>query len=576
MGNYTIKETSNGKKTLIYKNEKEIRIHSAYDPEKETNRTVSQFDKGRCSYILITGLGLGYHLKALHEKYPETPQIIIEHDQEVVELTKKHFPDHIKDSIVITPETDYSTIFENIDMTGFIGVSHYVHKPSYGLYSEYYSMTLRDINQYISSKISDLLTRFEFEERWIKNIFSNLHHLTHSIPVKSLFGKFKGYPGIIISAGPSLRKNIDVLESIKEKALLVSVDTAIKVLEKKNIKPHIVMTLDAQKYSLKHFTGLSASSTVLLADLVSYPEVMRTYKGDKIISTTSKYYPDENGNLQRETTPVMDWIEQYIAPIGDIQSGGSVATSVFDLLLNLGCDPIILVGQDLAYTGREIHCSGSYHNDDWLPITTRFINLDTINQQVVRKRKIKYIESYGGKGTVVSDFVFDLYRGWFEDSAKKVPITVINATEGGGRIANTKEEDLKSLSKKLKVHKITPSEILLNEIKNCKTVDIQILKNSIEKTLKNIHSLEEDLNNIGENNAELIKDVIEIIETTDLKMIYNPLLRKTNMYIIRKNLDGAEIFTTLKRELTSATEKLSTFFKTTIETIDLISKSSNK
>ena len=116
----------------------------------------------------------------------------------------------------------------------------------------------------------------------------------------------------------------------------------------------------------------------------------------------------------------MDWVEAHAGPVGDIQSGGSVATSAFDLLLNLGCSPIILVGQDLAYTGREIHCSGTHHNDEWLPRYTRFYNLDTINQNVVRRRKIKYVPAYGGAGTVISDFVFDLYRGWFEDSARKV------------------------------------------------------------------------------------------------------------------------------------------------------------
>ncbi len=95
---------------------------------------------------------------------------------------------------------------------------------------------------------------------------------------------------------------------------------------------------------------------------MSCPAILRSYGGPRILSTTSKYFTDRHGNTRRETTPVMDWIERYTEPIGDIQSGGSVATSAFDLLLNLGCDPVILVGQDLAYTGREIHSSGTYHN----------------------------------------------------------------------------------------------------------------------------------------------------------------------------------------------------------------------
>ena len=205
------------------------------------------------------------------------------------------------------------------------------------------------------------------------------------------------------------------------------------------------MTLDSQKYSLKHFLGLMDSEAILLADIVSCPRLVESYKGKKLLSTTSKFYNDSEGNYKRETTPVWDWMESHTGPIGDIQSGGSVATSVFDLLLNLGCSSIILVGQDLAYTGREIHCTGTHHNDDWLPKTSRFSNLETINQNVIRKRKIKYIEAYKGKGTVISDFVLNIYRFWFKESAEKVNIPVINATEGGVRIDNTIEKTLQEV-----------------------------------------------------------------------------------------------------------------------------------
>ena len=60
--------------------------------------------------------------------------------------------------------------------------------------------------------------------------------------------------------------------------------------------------------------------------------------------------------------------------LGDVQSGGSVATSGLDLLRGLGYDPIILIGQDRAYTGREIHSTGTHHNEKWLINLSRIIN----------------------------------------------------------------------------------------------------------------------------------------------------------------------------------------------------------
>ena len=108
--------------------------------------------------------------------------------------------------------------------------------------------------------------------------------------VRDLFGAFAGIPGVIISAGPSLRGNLRFLEGMRDRALLVAVDTAAPVLQKRNIVPHLIMTLDAQKHSIKHFMGLRESGAALIADLVCFPPVIRSYRGPRIVSTTSKYY----------------------------------------------------------------------------------------------------------------------------------------------------------------------------------------------------------------------------------------------------------------------------------------------
>jgi len=460
MGSFKLENTASGHKTLIYTDRKEYRLHSAYNPVKEAERAVESFKPGRSSLIIVSGLALAYHIKQLKEKYPEHRIIAIEKHQEITEITKKTYPENIKDIFIINSQNELPGLFEEIDISSIRVISAYFYSTLYALFKDYYDSILKDIKEYISSKFSDLLTRFEFEENWVGNIFKNLHNIYTSVPVRELFGKFKGMPGIIVSAGPSLKKNVMCLKELQDKALIVSVDTALHVLQKNNITPHLVMTLDSQKYSLKHFMGLKNFEPVLIADVVCYPRVVDYYKGKKIISTTSKYYTDESGKVRRETTPAWDWVEQHTGSIGDIQSGGSVATSIFDLFLNLGCSPIILVGQDLAYTGREIHCTGTYHNDEWLPKTTRVLNLETINQNVIRKRKIKYVEAYGCKGKVISDFVFDIYKYWFKDSAGKIDIPVINATEGGAGIRNTEEKSLKEIVINAKNPANSPSVII--------------------------------------------------------------------------------------------------------------------
>jgi hypothetical protein len=553
LSGYFLKETPAGSKTLLYSGNREIKIHSAYDPVKESERAVSSFKRGRSSLIMVSGLGLAYHIEALQKRFPDAQIIVIEKEKEVISLAGEVNPGILNTIEVIQSEADLPMIFEEINMSGFRGISHYIHRPSYLISREFYDSIAQNIKQYISSKVSDLLTRFEFEERWVDNIFTNLHETCSSGLAADLFGRFKGYPGIIVSAGPSLRKNAHILNSLKERALILSVDTAAKALEKNGVIPHFIMTLDAQKHSVKHFLGLKNQSPALLADIVSYPAILRKYSGRKFISTTSKYYISSQNENIRETTPVMDWLEKSIQPVGDIQSGGSVATSALDLMMNLGCDPIILVGQDLAYTGREIHCSGTHHNDDWLQKINRVLNLDTINQRVIRKRKIKYVESFGGEGKTISDFVLDLYKSWFEDSAQKISQEIINATEGGARIKNTIEKKLLQITEETPEKEKTPDKIIA-ECQNPGTRNPQKLIKRLESALEQLSELKKSAEKGLEGSTT--PDIPDLINKYDLMQLLNPYLRKSETYVLRHDISGKEAEDIFYKGLIQAHNKL--------------------
>lgn len=560
MKNYLVEETRSGFKTLTYKEpaaKRDIRLHSAYDPVKEAERTVSGFTAGRASVIIVSGLALGYHVDHIIKKYGDYQILILEKDNEVLEICRNNNPGIFNKAVVITSPEEIENYFERVDFILFKGIVSYIHKPSYQIDPSFYDEMIKNITRYVSSRVSDLLTRFEFEEKWIRNIFKNIKHLSSSAGIGRFFGAFKGYPGIIVSAGPSLKNNIHELAALSDRAVIVAVDTAFKVLSRHNIKPHFVVTLDAQKYSLKHFLGAAEGETVLVADVVSCPSILHSYKGARCISTTAKYYTDSNGIMCRETTPLMDWVEKFTGYFGDIQSGGSVATTVFDMLLNFGCDPIILVGQDLAYTGREIHCTGTYHNDDWIPGLNRFKNLECINQGVIRKRKIKYVPGYGSGKPVITDFVFDLYRSWFEDSASRVSVKVINSTEGGAVIKNTVEKKLKNALTEKNSDK-SPASVI-NEIFNR---GVGVPSESLEKSLMDsfieidkIISMFEPSNQNDNYNEDLIK----MIESEKLYPLFRPLLRKINIYLTRRNIDEKEAKKMYLEEVRIAAMKLSDY-----------------
>jgi hypothetical protein len=547
---YSIVKAKNGQCALVLKKDgRETRLNSLYDPLKESERMVSTFNPGRSSLILVTGLALGYHIDILHNKYPHHILIVLEPEKDVIYLCKKERSSVLKKCVIIGNDRDLETFFETFNMSDFRGIALFTYRPSYQLDPDFYSYYSENIKKYLTSKVSDLLTRFEFEEEWIHNIFSNIHHIYKHPSVSSLHNAFKNTPAVIVSAGPSLRKNMKQLRMIQNKALIVAVDTALPVLIRSGIEPHIVMTLDAQKHSIKHFKGWPSPETTLIADMVSYPKILRDYKGNAFLSSTSKFYTDANGKLARETTPSIDWFEKYTTVPGDIQSGGSVATSVFDLFLTLGCDPILLVGQDLAYTGREIHCSGTHHNDAWLPLCNRLKNLDTINQQVIRKRSIKRIPSWGQNDDVISDFVFDLYRQWFEDSAAKVDVAVYNCTEGGGKILNTIEKPLNHFVETLPDLKKDPKEIMASKT-HAGAKDYKKLLSAMDKTINFLKSLPSVDMYIDHKN--LMKD----IDKNGLLELLSPFLRKTEIILTRKEFTPKEALQKVHRDIEIAAQKL--------------------
>lgn len=548
---YIIKEAKSGAKTLTFKTpESEIRIHSAYDPEKEAARSTEKFSAKPGSVILVSGAGLGYHLKYLKRKFPDHIIIAAESDPQLLKTALKTCPENFKGITICSDERDLPEILEGIDITLFKGISSYTHNPSYKMDPEFYDNFFKEMSRFISSRVSDLLTRFEFEEKWALNILRNTGNLLKALPVKNIFGAFRGYPGIIVSAGPSLRKNVKVLQNLRKKAVIVCVDTALKVLDRHGIEPHFVMTLDAQKHSVKHFFGLKKILPPLIADAVSCPAILRDYKGIKIAGTTTKFHTAPDGTSVHENTPLMDWFQAHSGTLGDIQSGGSVATSAFDLLLSLGCSQIILAGQDLAYTGREIHASGTHHNDGWLAQTTRFLNLDTINQKVVRKRKIKHVEAFGGNGTVVSDFVFDLYKSWFEDSAARVKIRVINSTEGGAKIKNCEETELEELARTLPSGALTPDEILTKVLSSPVMADEK-------KTMNALSEIRRKAQNFYEKSSGMTpEDAVRMINEEGLYPVLRPFLKKTETILTRRDADQEEYNRVIAKDAAAACQKI--------------------
>lgn len=422
-------------------------LSSAVSPKTQALRILQTQTISATDLVAVIGLGNPHLIEEVHARL-EPGQILLlvdEHPELVFPLWKE----------VLEPVMDVPgrhlflgtsalgllwNYLESLPVERVSGIRVFRNAASTALNEIYYGELETKIRKILSSKMSDLLTKFEFERIWVRNTFVNAANFPDSknprAKIESLKEKFAGTPAMLVSAGPSLRSQCEWISKVRDKVFLFSCDTSLKALLKFGIVPDGVITLDAQTHSFFHFMGAESSNVPLFADLVSSPPILRSQKFASVVhSVTAKYVVDASGELRREVTAGSQTAEKLLGSVGDIQSGGSVATTAFDVLRNLGCRPIFLVGQDLAYSGREIHSTGTHHNEKWLTLLKRTQSLEKINEMIIRKRDTRFVPAAGG-GEVLTDYVLDLYRHWFEESFPTLDFPVYNVNARGANIAN--------------------------------------------------------------------------------------------------------------------------------------------
>ena len=228
--------------------------------------------------------------------------------------------------------------------------------------------------------------------------------LLESIPTRDI-------PVILVSAGPSLEKNVEELRNVQGKALVVTVAHAAKTLHQRGIKSDFVAVIDYMEG--QHFLDYDESlKERLLISMGAATDIQKKYAGKQVyLGEDLSLFPVSRVKMQN-----YDYIK-----------GGSVATSVFGFFMKGGFKTVILVGQDLAYgDDGHSHAGGSSAED--------------INSESETEVKLQGIDGR----EVRSRTDWEMFLRSFEDTIRKTPqALVIDATEGGARIEGTKIMTLK-------------------------------------------------------------------------------------------------------------------------------------
>ncbi len=410
---------------------KEIYLHSKFDPQNEAKKFVDGLDLKKFVFV-VSGIGLGYQVREIFDRTSnQTIVVVLEPEIGVVRaaLGTIDFSEEIqKCRMIFLPRADKSLIHTKLagaSTATILGTGLETLPYSKMWHAEFHSEMRTFFTDFMAFCRMGFMTALSNCKLTQKNVANNLASYVCCPPIDQLRRRFAGFPAIVVSAGPSLARNMHLLKQAKGRAVIIAVQTTLKPLLRLGVEPDFVTSLDYNPISRKFFEGIEDFGKVVLVaePKVTWP-VVDVFSGKKTL-LRNDFADMCLGGLEK--------------PRDGLRAGTTVAHLSFYLAEYLGADPIILIGQDLGFSDNMYYAPGTMVHDLWASELNRFYTLETKEwERVVRMgdalRKVKDIH---GRDIYADEQMFT-YLQQFERDFAATASTVIDATEGGALKRNTK------------------------------------------------------------------------------------------------------------------------------------------
>lgn len=389
--------------------------------------------------IYVYGVGLGYYYQAakkwLHQD-PSRRLVFIEDNLAVIHrlfetdlgytiLHDSQVQLHYLESMEKSKEL-FNILYWNFFLTTLL-VS------GLKLYSEFKNEIYQELQHKIhydaSLKNSLLIEYLNYGVGFFKNFYPNILCLEGSYLADHLFGKFKNVPAIICGAGPSLEKNLPFLGKLLNKALVFAGGSTLNALNAADIQPHFGAGIDPNPPQYDRLSSNTAFEVPFFYRNRLLHQAFKTIHGPRLYVTGSGGYD------------ISYFFEDLLGIKGKpLEEGHNVVNFCLEIAHALGCNPIIFVGMDLAYTGMKAYASGVI--EDNTVDVDKITKTDDIDHSALLKKDI-----YGKPIYTLWKWISE--AEWIGDFAKTNPHSiVINATEGGMGFPGIPNMTLKTVAEK--------------------------------------------------------------------------------------------------------------------------------
>ena len=319
-----------------------VLLASSVNPVEE-GRKFAQAQSGASGGLLVYGFGLGYHIEALLELYPDSTVTVVEANMEILSAALHHrdlSALFLNDSFRLVTgrdERELAVSFSKAVGTGGSDLKIAIHPPSYRCLP----VGFDTIKNSFETLLSERRFKVSFGGQEEKNIRANLNAVSRSAGVSSIYGKLRGRPAVLVGAGPSLDRNLPLLDWLQGKAFIFAADTALNALTSAGIACHATLSVDPQPSSARHYPEENLE-TPLIYFPTTHPSVVELHRRNRLLAI-------------KKSHSIFGRAEELLKEKGMTNAGGSVSCMGLDLLVKSGANPIGMVGQDFAFTRGNLY-----------------------------------------------------------------------------------------------------------------------------------------------------------------------------------------------------------------------------
>ncbi|EOI1885856.1 6-hydroxymethylpterin diphosphokinase MptE-like protein, partial [Campylobacter jejuni] len=443
----------------------------------------------RYPFICIYGIGNALLIKNLAKHYKHLFVFESEIELFILALSTIDLSEELKvykvvlfDCVAKDLEIQIAMIFDQQSILEYLSLYEMFISSHY--YLKYYETSILSLNELCIKSASvairnaditcflPLLTHGQF--------LQNIPSMLESIPFQRILSqrKNKFENAIVVSAGPSLAKQLPLLKACQDKAVIFCADGALSMLEKEGIIPDYVTNLDFTDLAMKFFQNKENKTSLNILSCATYPNLVHFLDNKSVILRDDPLCQRFNLN-----------------DFGYIDTGTHVSHFSYTLALALGFKNIIMIGQDLAFDKE-----GNSHSKGF-DFGEKFSGEENID-------KLK-VPAYAGKGEVLTHITWNDYRIKLEYlfACNDQKAKFYNATEGGARINFTEELSFKECCEKFLTKEKPKFELPKSLTKNRSDKLLVKFKEKIQKDQENAKRFLDD--------ALALKQILENILSKD-------------------------------------------------------------